>query len=218
MFTRPELKGTMNMFASDLRIWASAALIASAAMPSAAGITVDQYAAPYVYYTSYVDFGASSAVPGHWNFNLFTPAEHYHGTNVKYFDIAVTATDQYAPTGRCYEIGTSAAPGGTYMDTEILVKLPNNTVWQKLSDDYSGTLFSRARFFFFEDFVDPTTVFIRVAAYSITSNNGEFNFSASQVRTGSNQPVTTQADCFSDASMGAALVDRHENVTIYRAI
>ena len=210
----------MKPFASQLRlrVWASAALIAAAAIPGTAAITVDQYAAPYVYYTSYVDFGASSAVPGHWNYSLFNTAEHYHGTPVKYFDIAINADAQYAPTGRCYEIGTAAVTGGVSTDTEILVKLPNNAVWQKLSDDYSGTLYSRARFWFGEDYVDPSSIFVRVAAYSINSNNGEFNFIASQVRTGANQPITTQADCFADAAMGAAIVDRHENVTIYRAI
>lgn len=201
-----------------LRAWASAALIASAALPAAAGIAVDQYAAPYIYYTTYVDFGASSNQAGHWNFDLFNGSEHYHQWAVKYFDIAVTADAQYAPTGRCYEIATSAVAGGVYMDTEILVKLPNNSVWQKLSDDYGGTLFSHARFWFGEDYVDPSKIFVRVAAYSPNSNNGEFNFSASQVRTPANQPVTTEADCFADAGMAAAFVDRHENVYIRRAI
>jgi hypothetical protein len=201
-----------------MRMWASAALIASAALPSTAGITVDQYAAPYVYYTSYVDFGASSTVPGHWNYNLFNTSEHYHGYASKYFDIAVTADAQYAPTGRCYEIATSAVPGGVTTDTEILVKLPNNTVWQRLSDDYGGTVYSRARFWFGEDYVDPANIFVRVSVYSAPFNNGEFNFSASQIRTGSNQPVATEADCFADAGVAAAFVDRHENVFIRRAI
>jgi hypothetical protein len=210
----------MKLFASQfrMRMWASAALIASAALPSAAAITVDQYAAPYIYYTSYVDFGASSTVPGHWNYSLFNGLEQYHGYAVKYFDIAITADAQYAPTGRCYEISTSAVTGGVTTDTEILVKLPNNTVWQKLSDDYAGTVYSRARFWFGEDYVDPSNIVVRVSAYSPAYNAGEFNFSASQIRTGGNQPVTTEADCFADAGIAAAFVDRHENVFIRRAI
>ena len=203
---------------SRIRQWASAALIVSAAMPVMAGITVDQYAAPYVYYTSYVDFGASSSVAGHWNFNLFNTSEHYHKWAVKYFDIAITADAQYAPTGRCYEISTSAVSGGVNTDTEILVKLPNNNVWQKLSDDFGGTVYSRARFWFGEDYVDPSSIFVRVASYSTGSNNGEFNFNASHIRTAANLPVTTEAACFADAGIAAAFVDRHEGVFIRRAI
>jgi hypothetical protein len=211
----------MKFSVSDLRkgIWASAALIASAATPMMAAITVDQYASPYIYYTSYVDFADVSTQAGHWNYSLFNTAEHYHSWGVKYFDIAIAAHDQQLPNGRCYEIGTAEPAPGIVTDTEILVKLPNNAVWQKLSDDYNGTRYSRARFWFGEDFVDPTSVVVRVAAYHPNYNTTDFKFSASLIRTSANQPVTTEADCFAgDPNAGAAFINRHEQVTIRRAI
>jgi hypothetical protein len=201
------------------RTWV-AAVAALSALPIAAGINVDQYASPYVYYQTYVDFAASSSVAGHQNFAIFNTSEHYRAQAVKYFEIAVNADRQFDPVGRCYEISTSAPAAGITADTEILVKLPNNPVWQKLSDDYAGTLFSKARFWFGEDFVDPTTVFLRVASFSSSSNSAHFNFNTQVVRSGTaaNLPVATEAECFSDAGIAAAFVDRHENVFIRRAI
>lgn len=210
----------MKFFASDLRIGilASAALVASAAMSATAAVTVDQYASPYIYYTSYVDFADVSTQAGHSNFSLFNTAEHYHGWAVKYFDIAIDAHDQQLPNGRCYEIGTAAPAAGIVSDTEILVKLPDNPVWQKLSDDYNGTRYSRARLWFGEDFINGTSVVVRVAAYHTNHNNSDFKFSAALIRTANNQPVTTEADCMAgDPLAGAAFINRHEQVTIRRA-
>jgi hypothetical protein len=217
---RPEKKGSMKFSASDLRmrVWASAALIASAAMPIAAGITIDQYATPYMVTTSYVDFAASSTVAGHWNYSLFNTAEHYHSWASKYFDIAITATDQYAPLGSCVEIATLPPAAGIVTDTEILVKLPDNPVWQRLSDDYAGTRYSRARLWFGEGFVNPVPAVVRVAAYHPNYNSGDFKFSYTHVLTSTGQPITTEADCFADAGIAAAFINRHEQVFIRRAI
>lgn len=189
-------------------------LVACAALPIAAGITVDQYATPYAAYRSYVDFAASSIVAGHHNWSNFLAAEHPRGQTVKYYEIAVSADRQGGTLGACYEISTNAPAAGIISDTEILVKVPNNNVWQRLSDDYNGTRFSKARFWFGEDFVDPTTVFIRVAPYG--DNTIHFNFFAGLVRTSTGGPIASEADCFADQAVAAAFVNRHEQVTIRR--
>jgi hypothetical protein len=203
---------------SSARLWVPA-LVAAAALPLAAGITVNQYASPYVAYTSYVDFAASSLVAGHQNYSTFIAAQHPRGMAVKYFDIAVDAHNQFAPVGRCYEVSTSAPSAGIVSDTEILVKATAaSTSWLRLSDDYAGTRFSKARFWFGEDFVDGTTVFLRVAPYS--DNSIHFKFTSQLVRQSAAPygPIATEAECFSDPNIAAAFVDRHENVFIRRAI
>lgn len=187
------------------------AMVACAALPIAAGITSDQYTSPYAAYRSYVDFAASSIVVGHHNWSTFVTAEHPRGVAVKYYEIAVSA-DVQGQLGRCYEISTNAPVGGAVFDTEILVKVPNNNVWQRLSDDHNGTRYSKARFWFGEDFVDPSKVFIRVAPYF--DNTIHFNFFAGRVLTAAGAPVATEADCFADDAIAAAFVDRHENVFI----
>lgn len=205
----------MNLLSSAKGIRARAlALVACAALPIAAGVTVDQYASPYISYRSYVDFAANSIVAGHQNWSTFAAAEHPRGQQVKFYEIAVAADRQGGTLGACYEISTNAPVAGVTADTEILVKLPNNNVWQRLSDDHNGTMFSKARFYFGEDFVDPTTVFVRVAPYS--NNTIHFNFYAGVVRTAAGGPITSEADCFADQTIAAAFVNRHEQVTIRR--
>jgi hypothetical protein len=195
------------------------ALVSTAVLPSAAGITVDQYATPYVYYTTYVDFAATSSQAGHDNFAIFNTSEHYGARAVKYFEIPVQSELQSAPLGNCIEISTTAPATGISFDSEILVRSHAETVWRSLSDDYNGTRFSKARLWLGEGYVQPANIFLRVAAYDGGSNTGHFNLNTSFVRGGANgnQPITTEADCFAgDEKMATAFVDRHEDVWIRR--
>jgi hypothetical protein len=198
--------------------WVSTLAAVTALSVVAGPIIRFQEVSPKISNVSYVDFAASSTVAGHQNFDRFVAGEHPRGQTVKYFEISVYADAQYAPLGRCYEISTSTPGGGSNPDTEILVKVPNNNVWQRLSDDVGpGILTSRARFWFGEDFVDPSPVFIRVAAYLSSTDTSHFYIQSGLVRGGNgNQPVLSEAECFSDANIAAAFVDRHEDVYIRR--
>ncbi len=200
---------------------ALAAFAAFAANPIYAGITVKQDAEPYAFtYRTYVDFGATTTDPNHLTYAYFNTSEHPRGQAVKYFEVSINGSSPSAAQGSCLEIETAEATPGTVADTEILVSVPNpanaNTkIWKRLSDDYSGTRFSRARIYMPEGYVDPTPVFVRVAAYGVSFNATDFYVKTKLVRqANANDPITTQAECFSAPGVATAWVDRHENVAI----
>jgi hypothetical protein len=167
-----------------------------------------------------VDWSATSTVANHPNYELFPTWDHPRGVAVKYLDFDIT-NDFPGARGHCFDMKTYPGPSGQLADTEILVKKDDGT-WARLSDDTPSSRLSQARFYFddlaitrqyltSEQFgASPTK--IRVAAYGAGNNAEDFVLSFTFVGD------LTQAQCFSNTSVAAAYFDRHEYVTIVRAI
>jgi hypothetical protein len=185
----------------------------AAFVPAGADIVFDQYASPYLSYRTYVDWSATSTEAGHFNYDLFPTSQHPRGAAVKFFDIGIYTSTQGGVRGGCWDIMTQVA-NGLNTDTEILGK-PTGGVWTRINDDIDGAnnRFSHIRLFLEDDIDSRALQNLRVAAYNTNYNNDQFNIYVQLVK-----GITTEASCFSDATVAAAAMDRHENLFIRRAI